>query len=307
MKTRKAHDYGQILSGLPVFEAAARNGNFSRAASELGITPGAVSRRVQAIEDVLGTALFVRRGRTVSLTADGTRLAEMSRLALDMTETMLDELGGQLSGSLRIGTLPSLGSQWLAPRIGEFVALHPNVKVSVGTFDVDFSSALKDPVTWDPSDFDLVITWGNGGWRKLQFRKLADEQLLPVCSPAFLNAHPVSSAGDLFGVPRLGHKTRPDTWKTYCEFKGLPITQNLGQPGLEFDHFFMLIQAAYSGAGVALLPSIVVAQDLAEGKLVQCAEGCQSGSFYATVASASALERPIVSAFLRWLTDGSHL
>ncbi|MFK5980833.1 MAG: LysR substrate-binding domain-containing protein [Rhizobiaceae bacterium] len=218
-----------------------------------------------------------------------------------MVETTLQEFGGRIAGTLRIGVLPSLGSHWLAPRVADFVKIHPDVNVSVGTFDVDFSNAHKDPVTWDPSESDLVITWGKGGWRSLTYQKLAAEILVPVCSPKFLQDYTVNGQFDIWDVTRLGHKTRPDMWKTYSANIGTAKSIRMPKPGLVFDHFFMLLEAARAGAGVTLLPSLIVSSDLSENRLVKCAETVKSDAFYAIVASDSAWRRPIVSAFANWI------
>ncbi len=295
-------NYSHILSALPVFEAAARHGNFSQAAEELGLTQSAVSRRVQSLERHLGVVLFTRQGRSLRITANGQKLAETALDALRLVETANLALGNPASGFLRIGTLPSLGSLWLAPRIDSFIEKFPDVSLSITTFDADFSGARKDPVTWDTSSLDVVLTWGRGGWKSLVHKPFSREEMIAVCSPGLLARYPVTTPADLWKAPRLLHKTRPDSWQSCAMHFRLKDLPNDDAVKLEFEHFFMIIEAARCGLGVALLPSILVEADLRSGKLVSCSKPWRTGNFYAVVANESAIARPVVSAFVEWVT-----
>ena len=291
------HSYSSaILSALPVFEAAARLGNFSQAARELGLTQSAVSRRVKTLEDQLGVILFTRTGRMLAITADGQRLADTAIDAIRLVEDMQARLGNPLAGTLRIGVLPSLGSLWLAPRIKRFQTAHPGISVSVESINGDFSSAHKDPVTWDPSTLDVVLTWGRGGWQTLKATRLNREEMVPVCAPDF------SDALDIWDAPHLVHKTRPDAWQGYYEAQGRAAGKPSADVTLAFEHFYMIVEAAKAGAGAALLPSLLVAGDVAAGRLVTTGPAWKTGYIYAALASEAALARPAVKAFVAWVT-----
>lgn len=289
-----------VLSALPAIEAAARLGSFTRAAQELGLTQGAVSRRIQSLEAQLGVVLFVRRGRAVKITMDGVRLAEAATDIIRQIETTRLELSGSLTGTLRVGVLPSLGGLWLAPRLQDFANFHPALTIAVSTVDADFSAAHKDPVNWDPSLLDVVLTWGYGGWPSLSSQSLFREEMLPVCSPAFQTKHEIATIEDLWHTPRLAHTTRPNAWAAFAESRSM--TEPLSpQSQLAFDHFFMIREAALAGSGSALLPSFLISDDLAKGDLVQMGPAWATGALYAAVGTNTAFGRPAAKAFLDWL------
>ncbi len=294
-----------ILAALPAIEAAARLGSFTRAAQELGLTQGAVSRRIQSLESHLGVALFTRQGRAVKITTDGLRLAETATAILRQIETTRLELSGSLTGSLRIGVLPSLGGLWLAPRLQAFTQLHPGLSVSVSTVDADFSAAHKDPVNWDPSLLDIVLTWGHGGWAPLTAKTLFREEMIAVCSPDFKTGHAIEAAADLWTAPRLAHTTRPNAWDAYAEARNIAVAPGHTSAGhasqLAFDHFYMIREGALAGSGSALLPTFLVAKDVTGGLLVQTGPTWGTGAQYAAVGTSTAFGRPAAKAFLDWL------
>lgn len=291
-----------VLSALPAIEAAARLGSFTRAAQELGLTQGAVSRRIQSLEAHLGVVLFVRRGRAVRITMDGVRLAEAATGIIRQIETTRLELSGSLTGTLRVGVLPSLGGLWLAPRLKAFAERHPALSIAVSTVDADFSAAHKDPVNWDPSLLDVVLTWGFGGWPSLKVQNLFREEMAPVCSPTFKAQQGIARIEDLWRAPRLSHTTRPNAWEAFAESRN--ITEPLPpQSQLAFDHFFMIREAVLADSGSALLPSFLVSDDLARGDLVQMGPAWATGAVYAAVGSNTAFGRPAAKAFLDWLTS----
>lgn len=275
-----------IFAALPVLEAAARHGSFTRAAREFGLTQGALSRRIQGLERDLGLALFARRGRTIEITEAGARLAEAARASQELIEAVRHDLGDTARGLVRIGVLPSLGSCWLAPRLADFQHRHPDIALNVTTIDADFRDGHKDPVTWDPSAIDLAITRGHGGWRTLEAVKIADEAMVPVRAPR-------SKA-----TVRLVHSTRTGAWADYDG--GSTVTGERAPATLSFEHFYMLIEAARAGAGIALLPDLFVSADLTSGRLEACGPARPSGARYYLLGSTRAIHRPAVSAFIRW-------
>ena len=300
-----------ILSALPIFAAAARHGNFSQAARELGLTQSAVSRRVQALERHLGAVLFTRKGRMLAITADGQRIAQTAQAAIRLVEDAHIGLGNPVRGALRIGVLPSIGSLWLTPRINDFLAQHPDITVSISTIEADFSMAHKDPVTWDPSVLDVVLTWGRGGWKSLTATRLSGERMVPVCAPEFATAHRILTVQDIWNAPLLVHQTRPDAWQGYRAAQakspatraGGPATASLGEvhAPLAFEHFYMIIEAAKAGAGIALLPSLLVADALTAGRLISCGPAWETGYHYAALSNQASRSRPAVKAFLEWV------
>lgn len=294
-----------VLSALPIFDAVVRLGSFTRAGTELGLTQSAVSRRIQTLETLLGVVLFSRRGRSLKITEDGLRLGEAASEALTLIEKTRQALGGPISGAIRIGVMNSLGALWLAPKLGKFVESNPDVSITVTTIDSDFSASHKDPVTWDPSALDIVLTWGFGGWRALVARPFYQEEMVPVCSPSFHDKYLMEQPEDIFRATRLIHTTRAGAWGAYATALGISLPPLFieVQGSLSFEHFFMIREAAIAGAGIGLFPKLLVEEDLRLRRLVACAPAVRSGAHYAIVASEAALNRPAVAAIANWIEE----
>lgn len=276
-----------IFAALPVLEAAVRQKSFTRAAREFGLTQSAFSRRIQALEKDLGIILFARRGRAIKITDEGARLAEAARAALDLIEAARHDLGQDTSGTVRIGILPSLGSCWLAPRLSQFCEVFPSLSVRVEAIDADFRENHKDPVTWDPSVLDVVITRGHGGWRSLNVTKLSAERMVPVRRRGTSTTQ------------KVGHSSRSGAWKTYSD--KAPKSVDFSGPSIVFEHFNMIIEAVRAGAGVALLPDILVSQDLSDGLLEACGPPQCTGAGYFVVTSDRSAQRASCIALVEWL------
>ena len=163
------------LNTLRLFEAAGRHLNFKTAAQELGITPSAISHGIQALEDWLGSALFHRNGRIVTLTTAGEAYLPEVAEALSLLATAADH---GASNTLHISAAPVFASRILLPRLPRFSELHPHIAVSVDT---------RHGVVEFPRDgADLAIRRGHGDWAGLSAELLLTESLVPVCSPLLL-------------------------------------------------------------------------------------------------------------------------
>ncbi|KZL00070.1 Glycine cleavage system transcriptional activator [Pseudovibrio sp. Ad5] len=286
----------QILAVLPVFDAAARHGSFTRAARELGITQGAVSRRIQNLEEQLGLVLFSRQGKTLALTQDGLLLSQKAKNALKLVEDLEHELKGSVSGQLRIGTLPSLANLWFMERIKGFKRAYPAISVDLVTIPADFSAGHKDPVNWDPSSVDVALTVGRGSWPALESHRICDEEMVLVCHLSLLGDTQPESIKDLLGLPRLIHSTRLGSWEYWAEAHKLS-SYLPGDTSLSFEHFFMVLEAARQGLGLALLPSLLIEKDLADGTLIEPVPARHmTGNTYYIVGSSAAWRRPAVAA-----------
>ena len=277
-----------IFGALPVLEAAVRHNSFTKAAREFGLSQSALSRRIQGLERDLGVVIFARRGRSITLTEAGARIADAARASLDLVETAQYQPDASLSGTLTVGVLPSLASCWLIPRLSAFRAEHPDLQVRIETIDADFRDDHKDPVTWDPSSLDVVVTRGRGGWRSLVATKLFDEVMIAVKS--------VAPDADV----RLGHSTRTGAWQAYIDETGVQI--DLSRPALVFEHYFMVREAARAGNGVGLLPSILVENDLKMGELIGCGPPALSGASYYAISADRSAKRTTTKAFVHWLS-----
>lgn len=180
------------LAAIRVFEAAARHANFTNAAAELGMTQAAVSYQIRLLEDVLGTPLFLRHNRRVSLTDTGQRLAGPTTEAFDLLRDAYAAPEGDIT--LSISTLVTLASNWLAPRIGHFQMQHPHIAVRMSTeaHNVNFKAEA----------FDVAIRYGDGNWPDLRAHLILPTAFTPMISPVLLDQHgPVRTPRDLLRLP----------------------------------------------------------------------------------------------------------
>jgi DNA-binding transcriptional LysR family regulator len=240
------------------FEAAARHGSFARAAEELALTEGAVSRQIGRLEAFLGVALFERVGNRVRLAPNGTRYAAQVREILDRLERdSLYLMGQPIEGaSIDIAAIPTFATRWLIPRLKRFQDRHPNITVHI--------AERMDPFILAGSGFDAAIHFEHPAWAGMHLHRLLEEVLVPVCSPALLaNAGANLSLDEL---PRLHRRQNPDAWQLYAQEAGIVLTNSA--VGARYDLHSMLIEAALAGLGVALVPRLYVGAELEQGRLV---------------------------------------
>ncbi len=227
-------------SALMAFEAAARHGSFARAAEELALTEGAVSRQIGRLEAFLGVALFERVGNRVRLAPNGTRYAAQVREILDRLERdSLYLMGQPIEGaSIDIAAIPTFATRWLIPRLKRFQDRHPHITVHI--------AERMDPFILAGSGFDAAIHFEHPAWAGMHLHRLLEEVLVPVCSPALL-----ASAGanlSLDELPRLHRRQNPDAWQLYAHEAGIVLTNSA--VGARYDLHSMLIEAALAAWGL---------------------------------------------------------
>jgi LysR family glycine cleavage system transcriptional activator len=248
------------LSALRSFEAAARHRNMTRAANELGVTQGAVSRALTALQTDLGVSLFFRTRPRLELTKEGEELYGEVRFVFERIRTIAEQLRKKRrSSELRINALPTFGLRFLIPRLPRFQQNNPDVQVdiSVGEQIVDFST---DPV-------DVALRYGDGSWPYCKASRIMDEELVLVCAPALLSSFGSEIEADQL-QPKLliRHTTRVEAWGEWFVRCGIDPPPAPSGPG--FEHFFLVIEAALVGMGFALLPRFLVRDELTSGALV---------------------------------------
>jgi LysR family glycine cleavage system transcriptional activator len=279
------------LTALRAFEAAGRHANFVRAAEELSITPAAVSQQVRSLEGYLGVRLFTRRARGVDLTSAGTEYARALGLLLDQLALATERARrNDEPRRLTIATTPSFAARWLMPRLTGFLELHPELDVRLSTSNVIVDFARQD--------IDVAVRYGAGHWPEVKSALLMPAELFPVCSPSFRNGTRVlRTPADL--KPRALLRLVRDEWPKWLAAAGLG---NLKAEGPQFSDIGLLTQAAVAGQGVALGQSVIVADDLAAGRLIEPFElHIPSGLSYYLVAPPQLFQSPKVAAFHRWL------
>ena len=280
------------LNALPSFEAAARHLSFSRAAEELRVTHGAVSRAVRNLEDYLGAQLMVRATRSVRLTPIGASFAAEVRDVLEHLAAATSAAAGQTTGIVSISTIDSFAARWLMPRLSRFRRIHGGIDVRVAT-----SERLADFVS---DGIDIAIRCGGGIYPDLSSELLMKEDHFPVCSPKLLKGrYPLRRPADLARHTLL-HDVFTVDWAMWLLSAGIDnVNPHQGPTFLSSDH---AIQAAIRGEGVVLGRSALVTDDLAAGRLVRPFElSLPAGFAYYVVYPPRALQRPNVKAFRDWL------
>ncbi|WP_373356283.1 transcriptional regulator GcvA [Pseudoroseicyclus sp. CXY001] len=283
------------LNALRTFEAAARHGSFTRAAEELNVTQSAASRMVRSLEDYLEIQLFTRRSRLIELTDQGRYYAALLNDALNRIESGTEELTSTRAGTgtLTVGILPTFGTKWLIPRLGTFQDLHPDISLNIVSSD-------GPPVEGDNTT-DTAIRFGYGEWPGHLAEPIMSEELQVVCSPRIMDGpYPLVDYDMLRRHELIVHSTRPRAWDHWFRSTGIDASAMHWGPKLE--HFFMVLQAAVSGLGVALLPTFLVETDLAAGNLVAPFPVRVNGpGGYYLVTPEGKGDLPRVRAFRSWL------
>jgi len=245
-------------TALMAFEAAARHGSFARAAGEMSLTEGAISRQIGRLEAFLGVTLFERIGNRVRLLPHGERYAAQVREVLDRLDRDSQYLMGQPpdGASLDIATIPTFAMRWLIPRLSRFQQKYPNITVHL--------AERMEPFVLAGSGFDAAIHFEHAAWTGMRMHRLLNEVLVPVCHPALVKGG--KGVATLDGLPRLHRRQNPDAWQRYAQETGIPLANPA--IGARYDLHSMLIEAALAGLGVALVPRLYVEQELASGRLV---------------------------------------
>ncbi|MBP0581823.1 transcriptional regulator GcvA [Labrys sp. LIt4] len=281
------------LHALPSFEAAARHLSFSRAAQELNVTHGAVSRAVKNLEDQLGVLLFERTSRTVRLTTVGEPYARAVRDMLDQLGAATAAATAHQSGStLNVSTSDGFAGRWLVPRLYRFHRAHGDIDVRVSTTG-RLTNFLGDGI-------DIAIRYGSGSYPGLVSEFLADEEVFPVCSPRLLEGeHPLRRPEDL-RHHTLIHDGFPINWAGWLASAGVGGVDPHG--GLTFDSYSFAVESAAQGEGVVLGRTMLVAADLRAGRLVRPFEhALKSLSSFYVVYPPDAIRQRKVKAFRDWL------
>jgi LysR family glycine cleavage system transcriptional activator len=248
------------LNSLPSFEAAARHLSFSKAAEELHVTHGAVSRSVRYLEERLGVQLFVRATRSVTLTPIGSAYAAEVRETLDRLAAATIAMTGQhSSGTLNVSTVDAFAAKWLVPRLFRFRRVHGDIDVRLST-----SERLADFVT---DGIEIGIRYGRGRYPGLKAELLLEEDISPVCSPKLLEGPlPLRTPADLKHHTLIHDDFHIDwaMWLKTANVQGVDPYR-----GPKFHSSEHVVQAAVQGEGVALGRSPLVADDIASGRLVR--------------------------------------
>ena len=299
---------------LRVFHAVAEAGSFTHAGETLSLRQSAVSRQIQALEDEVGTALFLRHTRAVDLTSAGAQLLRATGTALERIDAAVrlirQNAGRQI---VSISTWASFASMWLIPRLEAFQREHPNIDIRIDATDT--------PVDLSTADVDLALRYTTPEAVARGAVRLFGEQLTPVVSPWLLKEHRLTQVSDLARMTLIeagdAHRTRHLEWLTWQRWLDVfgqvpntaPRSSRQAHPKLSpqrwlyFNYAHQIVQAAVSGQGVALARLPLVADSLASGALVEplAQHRIDSPLVYWLLLAPRSSQRPEVQAFCAWL------
>lgn len=278
------------LNTLRLFEAAARHLSFKQAAEELLLTPSAVSHGIQALEQWLGTPLFVRTAKGPVLTPAGSAYYPVVQSALQA----LAEGSAEISSSrhrrrLSISVAPTFANRFLLPRLSEFRDTHPDIAVAIDT--------SQDCAELGEGGVDIGIRVGRGDWPGLVADALLRETLVPVCAP---HRQADFAGKELEALPLIHVTTVSEDWARWAAATGRKTPSP--EHGLRFDTLQMAFDAAARGLGIAIGRRPLVDAELAAGTLVPVWEShvdCESAHWLVSVKRKSA--EPAVQAFRAWI------
>jgi LysR family transcriptional regulator, glycine cleavage system transcriptional activator len=281
------------LSALPAFDAAARHLSFTKAAAELHVTHGAISRAIRNLEERLGTRLFERGTRSVRLTPAGAAYAAEISEALDrIGAATIVATASRSAGVLNVSTSDGFAGRWLVPRLHRFHRANRDIDVRLSTSGVH-ADFIRDGI-------DIAIRYGAGDYEGVVSELLSEEEVSPVCSPELLKGeHPLRLPSDL-RHHRLIHDNFRIDWAMWLQHAGLDDINPNG--GVRFDSAAYAVEAAVQGEGVLLGRSALVSADLAAGRLVRPFDlTLKSRWKYYVVYPDGALRQRKVRAFRDWL------
>lgn len=286
------------LKALKVFEAAARQLSFTRAAEEIFVTQAAVSHQIKSLEDFLGIKLFMRKNRSLLLTEEGQSyyldIKDIFNSLQDATEKLLAR---GAKGAITVSLQPSFAIQWLVPRLNAFNILHPEIDVRIKAVDQPDNSLTED--------VDVAIYYGRGRWPNIHADKLHKEYLIPVCSPELFDGDkPLLKVEDLTAHTLLHDTSRRD-WKRW--FKEVGVKGINVNHGPIFSHSAMVVQAAAYGQGVALAHNVLAKPEIDSGRLIcPFEEVLVSKNSYYIVCRQNQLEIGKIAAFRDWVLKLVH-
>jgi LysR family transcriptional regulator, glycine cleavage system transcriptional activator len=290
-----------LLSALRAFEAAARTGSFRAAADDLGLTPSAVSHAIRGLERSLGTALFLREGRSIRLTPEGETLMGHVQRGFGELELGVGSVSSRRGQRpLRLHCAPSFAAQWLVPRLRHFLQASQGLEVRIAA-STDYTRFLAD-------EFDADIVYGEPSpayygtppYRGVAILPLGTETVTPLCAPEL--APQIRTPAALLAQPLIESDNKKVRWSGWFAANGLVAPEPRGP---RFDRSFLSLSAAADGLGVALESTRLAERELAAGRLVRPLQGLCEDVVYTghwLVLPRAKQYAPPVVALLKWLS-----
>jgi len=291
--------YLPSFTALQCFEASARHMSFTRAGEELHLTQSAVSRQVRKLEEFLQLDLFQRVKKRLVLSEAGEKYARETAILLNGMEAATIRLltSANQGGSLEVGSLPTFGSRWLIPRLGGFSQAYPDIQLNLVT--------QPTPFDFTTQDVDVAIQHGDGNWPGAIAHKIMDEDVIVVCAPKLLEGVTDITPAMATDFTLLQMATRPNAWDEWLQALG--VTRKIHVTGPMFEQFSMVIEAALAGLGMAILPSLLIEDELKSGRLTAPFGGkMKSGRGYYFVYPENSPVLSRVTIFRDWILGDIH-
>ncbi|MNG79286.1 Glycine cleavage system transcriptional activator [compost metagenome] len=277
------------LTAFRYFDIAAETESFVRAAERLNVTHGAVSRQVRLLEESLGIELFERRNRAIFLTAAGRTLQGTTQAIFEQLEGAVQRLQQQERDNvLVLSCEPTLAMRWLIPRLPRFHSAHPDLQLHL--------VAAGGPLDFARSGVDLALRRDDFHWdRQLHQLKICDEWIGPVCKPGAI--------AQLQGQRLLHSSTRPSAWPTWLRLSGQAARHT--ERG-DYEHFYLSIQAASAGLGLAMASALMVRDELDSGQLQAPFGFLREGSAYHLLSPQPLDQGDKRQRFAKWVIGECH-
>ena len=282
------------LTALRHFEAVARLSSITQAARELNISHSSVSQQIRTLEGYLGQQLFLRKGRTIRPTQAALRYLDEVSACLDRLAIASQDIAarGRQKG-ISLNATPSFALRWLIPKTSEFQLDNPSI-------DLKITTSASDDIHQLTEAYDFVFRRDAMEQRDHVCRRLLDDLQTPVLAPELLKEHRIKTPRDLAALPILHMRSRPDAWQSWFQLQGLDDLPAIDGP--VFDHFFLSLQAAINGHGVAIGSRVLIEEDLAANKLaIPFPDRNIEGPGFHVLHRRDIADDPTGRRFLRWL------
>lgn len=255
------------MNSLIVFEAAARHLSFTKAADELTVTQGAISRQIRQLEEYLGKELFIRSNRNISLTPTGLQYYQtIYSSLLNVAQATAEIKKWQGEHQITVATTNAMAALWLLPKVASFQQNNEGVDLRILT--------TENILDLHKMDFDLALFYCRTPPERMNVTTLFPEEVFPVCSPSYLaqfNAD--STPEDIFGKALLYLDDSQKDWITWAEwFEAVNYPVVKPKNRVNINNYPMLLQAAINGQGVALAWGSLIDDYLQAGTLIRPVE-----------------------------------
>lgn len=296
------------MQSLLCFESAAKHASYTHASQELSMTQSAVSRQIQQLEEFLDIQLFTRTRHGMELTVAGTQYYDAIKPYLIGLEKATQEVMSHkgLGGTLKLGVVPTFATRWLLPKLHVFNARYPEITIHLET--------STKPFLFNEQMFDAAIYAGTEQqihhWPGIQTHFLMREDVVAVCSPEliekyFPNAKKMSpysydlTPEQIAQLPLLQQTTRPTIWQEW--FEAHHIQHAKADAGQRHELFSMLAVAASHSMGVALIPQMLIEQELHNQALAIASNSLLPSNRAYYLVHSSQAPSPILNKFVDWI------